>query len=80
MGRPAVRVACSTWTDPAALQLWSDLLHITPPAWRAVAAVQLGLGGAYQAGDELLAGLAIEQVLAADPDDDMALLAGPRDT
>ena len=31
LSRPPVRLASSTWSDPGALHLWADLLHVTPP-------------------------------------------------
>jgi hypothetical protein len=61
-----VRDSCCAWHDDAAWWLWTDLIRAAPPGWIAPVATLLAVT-AYQRGDTVLAQLATEHALTADP-------------
>jgi hypothetical protein len=68
-----VRDACCGWHDEQAWFVWTDLIRATPPAHVAPVATLIATT-AYQRGDTVLARLAAEHALAANPDYGLALL------
>lgn len=69
----AVRDACCGWYDDESWFLWTDLIHATPPS-RVAPVATLIATTAYQRGDTVLARLAADHALAADPGYGLALL------
>ena len=61
-----VRDACCGWHDDAAWWLWTSLIRCTPPTHVAPVASMIATT-AYQRGDTVLARLAADHALAADP-------------
>ena len=68
-----VRDGCCDWHDDAAWWLWTDLIRLGPPGWVAPVATLIALT-AYQRGDTVLAQLATDHALGADPGYSLAQL------
>jgi hypothetical protein len=65
--RDAVSACRGTGAAAAAVSLWTDVVRLAPDGWLAGPAALLA-AAAYQAGDGVLAGVAIDLALAEEPE------------